>query len=80
MTDLGSRFLESRGKNGERSEQEALWTSTAQDGVEIVAEPMRGRASLTVRVWNIWKHPQWGSTRSSTAGTGLLVDVAFTSG
>ncbi|MGF9754542.1 hypothetical protein AAII07_05025 [Microvirga sp. 0TCS3.31] len=122
MTDLGSRFIESRGHpiehdgqlvhiawvlgpvpagvlrlrmrakgdleqgvgisadggwltvNGERSKQGALWTTTAPDEVEIVAKPLRGRPALTVRVWNIWKHPKRGSTMSSTANAGLVVE------
>lgn len=60
--------------NGEESEQFALWTTTAPDDVTIIATPMRGRRTLTVRVWNTWKHPTWGSTMSSTANAGLVVE------
>lgn len=60
--------------NGEKSKQGALWTTTAPDEVEIFAKPMRGRPALTVRVWNVWKHPKWGSTMSGIANAGLVVE------
>ncbi|MFG1626724.1 hypothetical protein [Kribbella sp. NPDC049227] len=122
MSDLGSRFVESRGEpievdgrlvhlshvmaplpagvlkvrmraagdleqgigisadggwltiNGEKSKQFALWTATAPDRVEIDAKPLRGRESLSVRIWNIWKHDYWGSTMAWVSNAGLLVE------
>lgn len=60
--------------NGEKSKQFALWTATAPDTVEIAVKPLRGRDSLTVRIWNVWKHPRWGSPMAWISNAGLLVE------
>lgn len=60
--------------NDEKSKQFALWTATAPQPVAIVAKPLRGRDSLTVRIWNIWKDPRWGSTMAWVSNAGLLVE------
>lgn len=62
--------------NGEKSQQLALWTATVAQPVEIGAKPLRGRESLTVRIWNVWKDPRWGSTMAWVLNAGLLVDSA----
>ena len=60
--------------NGEKSKQFALWTATAPQPVEIAAKPLRGHDSLTVRIWNVWKDPRWGSTMAWVSNAGLLVE------
>lgn len=61
--------------NGEKSKQFALWTATAPDEVAIDLKPMRGRESATVRIWNIWRHPKWGSTMAWVSDAGLLIEA-----
>lgn len=60
--------------NGQRLKKGVLWTATAPDQVEIAVKPMRGRESLTVRIWNVWKHPTWGSTMAWVSNAGLMVE------
>lgn len=62
--------------NGVKSKQLVLWTSTAPERVEIALKPLRGRASLTVRIWNVWKHERWSSTMAWVGNAGLLVEAA----
>ncbi|WP_210441309.1 hypothetical protein [Nocardioides xinjiangensis] len=61
--------------NGEKFKEGVLWTATAPDTVEVKTQPQRGSDSLTVRVWNVWKHPKWGSTMAGVANAGLLVEL-----
>jgi len=60
--------------NREKAKQFALWTATAPECVEIGVKPRRGRESLSVRIWNIWKHEHWGSTMAWISNAGLLVE------
>lgn len=64
--------------NGEKSKKFGLWTSTAPQPVEVATKPLRGRDSMTVRIWNVWKDPRWGSTMAWVSNAGLLVESATT--
>jgi hypothetical protein len=60
--------------NGEKSKRFALWAATAPGCVEIEAQPLRGRETLSVRIWKIWKNERWGSTMAWVSNAGLLVE------
>ena len=60
--------------NGKKFKEGVLWTATAPETVEITAVPHRGEQFLTVRLWNVWKDPRWGSTMAWVANAGLLVE------
>jgi hypothetical protein len=60
--------------NGEKSKRFALWAATAPECVEIEVKPLRGRETLSVRIWNIWKNERWGSTMAWVSNAGLLVE------
>ena len=60
--------------NGEKLKKGVVWMATAPDTVELTTEPQRGRDALALRVWNVWKHPRWGSTMAWVASAGLLVE------
>lgn len=62
--------------NGEKAKKFALWTETAPDEVTIDVKPMRGRETVSVRIWNIWRHPGWGSTMAWISSAGILVESA----